>query len=303
MADRIREDARPPTHGGPVEWLLPLAFIACAAWVVWHMPAYITGLGPENAALEARYPAVTVIDWLALAALPVLFVAGMMTVGHARMEYADRSAFDRLALFIGRVTMLLVVILVAVMVYEVISRYVFEHPTIWANELSLWMAGFVFVLSGLYAMQQRSHIRIYILYDMFPRWLQRVCDSISVLLIAAFAAALIYGGWGEARDKFMRWETFGTVFDPPIPATLKPLVLIAVTLVALQALVNLIADWNAEPEIHTAADDIDADEIERLKRAVGAEGVGDTDVTRGQYENSREDHPARRGDAPRGERR
>jgi len=47
------------------------------------------------------------------------------------------------------------------------------------------------------------------------------------------------------------------------------LVLAVVTLVAIQAILNLIKDWNLEPEIHTAADDIDQDEIERLKKAVG----------------------------------
>jgi hypothetical protein len=50
---------------------------------------------------------------------------------------------------------------------------------------------------------------------------------------------------------------------------LKPLVLTVVTLVAIQAILNLIKDWNLEPEVHTAADDIDQDEIERLKKAVG----------------------------------
>ena len=38
---------------------------------------------------------------------------------------------------------------------------------------------------------------------------------------------------------------------------------------AAQALLNLINDWNKEPEIHTAPDDIDQDEIERLKKTVG----------------------------------
>jgi hypothetical protein len=47
------------------------------------------------------------------------------------------------------------------------------------------------------------------------------------------------------------------------------LVLTVVTLVAIQAILNLIKDWNLEPEVHTAADDIDQDEIERLKKAVG----------------------------------
>lgn len=92
----------------------------------------------------------------------------------------------------------------------------------------------------------------------------------STFLISVFAFALIYGGWGEAKAKLLRWETFGTAFDPPIPATLKPLVLLVITLVALQAIANLIKDWNREPEVHTAADDIDEEEIERLRKQVGS---------------------------------
>ena len=52
---------------------------------------------------------------------------------------------------------------------------------------------------------------------------------------------------------------------------MKPLVLLVVSLVAIQSLLNLINDWNKEPEVHTAADDIDQDEIERLKKSVGDE--------------------------------
>jgi TRAP-type C4-dicarboxylate transport system permease small subunit len=157
--------------------------------------------------------------------------------------------------------MLIIVILVVVMFYEVVLRYVFEAPTLWANELSLWLAGFVFLLAGLYSMQQRSHIRIFLLYDMMPRGLQRVCDTISTLLILLFAAALIWGGWNEARDKFLRWETFGTAFDPPIPATMKVMVLLTVILVAVQAVVNLIADWNKAAEIHSVVDEGDVVDI------------------------------------------
>jgi TRAP-type C4-dicarboxylate transport system permease small subunit len=119
-------------------------------------------------------------------------------------------------------------------------------------------------------MQQRCHIRIFILYDLFPRWLQRTCDIISAGLIVAFAFFLVYGSFKQVFvTKFYKWEMFGTAFDPPIPATIQPAVLILVSLIALQAVINLISDWNRAPTIHTAADDIDEDELEAIKRTLG----------------------------------
>jgi len=268
------------SSGEIVEWIVPLLFTFAAGWLTWNMPAFIMHFaeeGPAQSAMRARFDAVDIWDWASLVAVPVLLVIGTITARRAKMEYEDWGVFDRLSVFIGRVTMMLIVLLVSVMLYEVMMRYVFEKPTIWASELSLWIAGFIFLFSGLYAMQQRSHIRIFLLYDVMPRWLQRACDTVSVVLIIIFAVAVVYGGYGEATQKFMRWETFGTAFDPPIPATLKMLVLIFVCLVALQAVSNLIRDWNKEPEIHT--DEPDEEENERLRRAVGSDGVGDLDIT------------------------
>ena len=252
-----------------IQWIFPLLFIACAGWIIWHGATYIMAFGGYTDALAARYRQINFLDYAALLGLPVFLIFGTFTVKRAQMEMEDYSSIDQIAMFIGRVTMLLIALLVGVMMYEVVLRYVFESPTLWANELSLWMAGFVFILAGFYAMQQRSHIRIFLLYDMMPRGFQKACDTVSTFLILLFAFFLVYGGFGEAKAKLLRWETFGTVFDPPIPATLKPLVLLVVCLVAAQALLNLINDWNKEPEIHTAADDIDQDEIERLKKTVG----------------------------------
>ena len=252
-----------------IQWTLPLAFIACCSWIVWNGATYIMAFGGHTDALAARYRQIIALDYVILLALPSIALAGILSVRSATMELEDTGPLDGIAMFIGRVTMLLIALIVIVMMYEVILRYVFERPTLWANEMSLWLAGFVFILAGFYAMQQRSHIRIYLLYDIMPRGLQKVCDTVSTLLIVVFAFFLVYGGFGEAKAKLLRWETFGTAFDPPIPATLKPLVLTVVTMVALQAILNLFKDWNLEPEIHTVADDIDQDEIERLKKSLG----------------------------------
>ncbi|MEL6885410.1 MAG: TRAP transporter small permease [Pseudomonadota bacterium] len=290
--------------GSLIEWFVPLGFIICAGWVTWHIPAFTLDWNPPEdpsqfdklSALFKRNDVspglgglfggfADIIDWGALLLMPLLAAVGVATVRRAPMEFESWRAADRLAVFIGRITMMLIVLLCGVMLYEVFVRYVLNAATLWANELSLWLAGFIFLCAGLYAMQQRSHIRIFLLYDACPRWLQRTFDCISTALICVFAFFLIFGGYGEAFDKFYRWETFGTAFDPPIPATIKPAVLIVIGLVAIQSIVNLISDWNAEPVVHTAADDIDQDELEALRKAVGDEGTGDLDVTRGTIQS------------------
>lgn len=273
--------------GGIVEWLIPLAFVATVSWLVWHLPAFLLDWLPYTSEslrgqVEAIYLRsdvtpnlggvfgghIDIIDLAALILTPILAVIGARTVRTAPMEYPGATAIDRAALFIGRVTMMMIAIMTIVMLYEVFMRYVVEKPTEWANEMTLWFASFVFLTSGFYAMQQRSHIRIFLLYDAVPRWLQRVFDCISTTLIVMFAFFLVYGSYKQVFvNKLYKWELYGSAFNPPIPATLQPMVLIVITLVAIQAVLNLIADWNKEPEIHT--DEPDEEEIEMLKRAVG----------------------------------
>jgi TRAP-type C4-dicarboxylate transport system permease small subunit len=178
------------------------------------------------------------------------------------VEHKPESVMDWVSIAISRVAMFLIAWIVAIMFYEVVMRYVFVRPTLWVNEMSLWAAGAVYLLAGLYVMQQRGHIRIFILYDMVPRNWQRAFDVVSTLLICLFAAAVVWGGFNEARDKLLRWETFGTAWDPPIPATMKPLVLLTVTLIAIQAVVNLVADWNKEHTGHDLAEEVAAEHID-----------------------------------------
>jgi TRAP-type C4-dicarboxylate transport system permease small subunit len=173
------------------------------------------------------------------------------------VEHERTGPIDLITWSFSRVAMWAPAFIVAIIFYEVVMRYIFAAPTLWVNEMSLWIAGGIYLTAGLYSMQQRSHIRIFVLYDLAPRWLQRTFDVLSVICVCIFAFAVIWGGFGEAYAKFMRWETFGTAFDPPIPATIKPLILITLVVLALQAISNLIYDWNREPEVHTPSDDID----------------------------------------------
>lgn len=185
-----------------------------------------------------------------------------------RIEPEQNGFFDILSLVTSRMAMFGIALILITMFYEVVARYVFNAPTLWANELSLWIASVVFLFAGQYAMQQRSHIRIYVIYDLMPRWMQKASDVISVFLICSFTFALIWGGYADAKRRILRMETFGTAWDPPIPGTVKTAILVIILLVAIQAVSNLIADWNKLPEHHTAADEIDETEIEDIRKTL-----------------------------------
>jgi TRAP-type C4-dicarboxylate transport system permease small subunit len=277
--------------GNLKEWIIPFLFVFCAGWAIWHMPAYILDLWPHDDTtsltvqmtemhkrkdvtpnLSGLFGVADIVDWAALLLLPVIFFFGVKTLVPAQMEFEHFSRIDKIAMFIGRIVMILIITMTAVMLTEVFLRYVLEKPTLWANELTLWIGGFVFMFSGVYAMQQRSHIRIFIIYDVLPRWLQHVCDVLWVALLWFFAICLVFGSYKQVFiNKFYKWQTFGTAFDPPIPATIQPTILIVICLISLQALLNLIADWNRDPNELTEKDVIDQEELEAIKKSVGAD--------------------------------
>ena len=157
------------------------------------------------------------------------------------------NLIDHVSLWISRVTMFLVVIIVAAIAYEVVLRYFFRAPTLWANELSLWLGGMSYLFAGLYAMQQRNHIRITVLYDVLPPKAKIACDAVSTLCIVAFAVAVCAGGFPSAWRSLSTWEKFGTAWNPPIPATIKPLILVVTALIALQAVNNFIKELRYGP--------------------------------------------------------
>ena len=105
------------------QWIFPLLFIGCAGWIIWHGASYIMAFGGYTDALAARYRQINFLDYAALIGLPVFLILGVLTVKRAQMELEDYTRLDQIAMFIGRVTMLLIALVVGVMMSEVCLLY------------------------------------------------------------------------------------------------------------------------------------------------------------------------------------
>ena len=108
---------------------------------------------------------------------------------------------DRLVRFIGRSVSWLMPVLAGVIAFEVASRYIFNQPTIWAQDLALFLSAYLVGLGGAYAYQKKTHINVDILYLAVSPKTKRVFDVLTGLLAIFFMSVLMmiaYEKFGEA---------------------------------------------------------------------------------------------------------
>ena len=181
-------------------------------------------------------------------------IGGIWAFIAARPDNERVTVIDRVVTVISRAAMFLILIGVAITFYEVFMRYIFASPTLWVNEMTLWLGAMIYMVAGAYTMQRRSHIRITAVYDIVSKRTRLIFDYVAMFVVTVYAVLMLVGGYDVAWEAFITWERFGTVFNPPIPATIKPLVIIVTLLVAGMALNNLLVDWMGFGQRRDAAD-------------------------------------------------
>ena len=77
-------------------------------------------------------------------------------------------AFERIGQALAAVAMVMIICLIAVMIYEVVARRVFNAPTIWAIDITYMTNGTLFLIGGAYTLQKNAHVRIDFLSSRLP---------------------------------------------------------------------------------------------------------------------------------------
>jgi TRAP-type mannitol/chloroaromatic compound transport system permease small subunit len=98
---------------------------------------------------------------------------------------------DKAALWSGWLVSWLIVPMVLALVYEVVARYFFNAPTIWAYDVTFMTYGTFFMLGSAYTLQRGGHIRTDSLYAGWSPKRQGMTDTICYLLFF-FPAIIIF---------------------------------------------------------------------------------------------------------------
>jgi TRAP-type mannitol/chloroaromatic compound transport system permease small subunit len=144
-------------------------------------------------------------------------------------------------LVFGKLGAWLILPMSGALVYEVISRYVFNAPTIWAYDMTYIFAGSLFMLGSAYALRQGSHVRAdFLLISRPPRW-QAAIDVFLYLLVYFPAIALFFQTSSEfAIQSWQQGEAFPQSPWMPIIYPLKTVMPLTLFLLLLQGLAEFL---------------------------------------------------------------
>ncbi len=157
------------------------------------------------------------------------------------MKFIDK--LDQLIASLGKAVSFVVLAIIAIIIYEMIARGVFNAPSPWAHELGAWLqVCFVFLGCG-YALQQDQFVRIDILFTRFSPKVQAVIDATAgTFFMGIFAYVLITSGSQLAFKSYMMGEVSATgAWDGPVFIS-KAFVPIGGTILAIAWITKVIRD-------------------------------------------------------------
>lgn len=150
-------------------------------------------------------------------------------------------AIDKVSAACGVFAAVLVIALIILMLYDVVLRYVFNAPSLWAFDINTWLMGSAFVLSIAYALSHDSHVRVDLLYSRRTRPLLRYVDLIGFTFILLPASVWItWGLWHYFYEAFLTGEKSGTSAWNPVLWPFRFILFVGFFVFALQIVAEIL---------------------------------------------------------------
>lgn len=84
------------------------------------------------------------------------------------------------------------VVLFLAFILQVVSRYVFNNPLTWTNDLIVVSFSWLVILGACYTMRKHGHVQFTLLYDLYPPKLAAALRLLgNLLIIVPFALLLV----------------------------------------------------------------------------------------------------------------
>jgi TRAP-type mannitol/chloroaromatic compound transport system permease small subunit len=160
---------------------------------------------------------------------------GLPDRGIGRYALLVSRAIDNFTRYTAYVFASLTLILMLIIVHNVIMRYAFRSPTVWAYDLSYMLYGSAFMLGAAVALLYGAHVRTDFLYQRWSQRTQGIVDTFLYLVLFFPAMYLFFDAGVEyaARSWRLGERGFASTWRPVI-YPLKTVIPVAIALLMIQ---------------------------------------------------------------------
>ena len=155
------------------------------------------------------------------------------------------GAIDAITRVAGKAIAWLIIPMVLSLVWEVVARYFFDAPTIWAYDMTFMLYGTFFMVGSAWTLQRGGHIRTDVYYGQWSHRTQARVDLVCYVVL--FFPALVVFAWlgGEFFWKsFQQNERIVTSPWLPIVWPFKFVIPLSAVLLVLQGVAECIRCWS-----------------------------------------------------------
>lgn len=150
-------------------------------------------------------------------------------------------AVEKLNVWISALSSWALLAMTLIVGFEVLSRYFFNAPTIWAWDVNVQLMLLLMMLGMAEAYRRDVHVRVDVLTAVLSDRGKAVIEVLFAPVFLMIAIIIAWTGWEYFLDSFNRNQTASTIFAPllwPIKFTLP----VGGALLVLQGVVKLIRD-------------------------------------------------------------
>jgi TRAP-type C4-dicarboxylate transport system permease small subunit len=123
-----------------------------------------------------------------------------------------RGVVERCNYALGMVSGIGVLAMGLILTYEVLSRYLFNAPTIWVQETSTYLYMWTMLAAGSYTLQMRKHVHVDLVVDRLPARPKAVLEMVTRTVGMLFCAIVSV----QAYDMIAATLRFGKVSATPL---------------------------------------------------------------------------------------
>jgi TRAP-type mannitol/chloroaromatic compound transport system permease small subunit len=142
---------------------------------------------------------------------------------------------------VGRATMYLIFVMMAILLLSSISRGLLEISYVWSVEIAQFLMTAYYILGGGYSMQLDGHVRMDILHSRWSPRKQALADLLTAGFLVFYIVFLLAGGISGTIYAIEYNQKNYSSWAPPL-APIKIIMCIGIALMLLQVIAQFFKD-------------------------------------------------------------